>query len=506
VPPGATLAATQLSRNKQKTTRRLAQLGLPVTRQIAVTSAEQALAAAEKLGVPVVVKPRKGKQAGGVTVGVSRDEEITAAFERARDAGSGVLIEEFVQGNTYRLLVISSRFVAALEISVPTVVGDGSKRIDELIEVLNRDPMRNGVRLFKVEVDDDLRDCLTRNGRSLTDVLPAGTEVALRTAANVACGGIHRDVTDLVHASHRELAERAAAALDLSVAGIDVVSIDIGRPCDEAHTRILEVNARPGLCMHTFPRHGHGRDVGGAMLDLLFPEGMDGRIPTALVIGQRGAGTVARELDAMHRASGKTTGLITRSATVLAGQPLAADQQPPHKALAVMLRDPRLQALVAATSPRRAVAEGLLLDRADAVALLAATAQDDAEVYRQAVALAVRVTRGPIIVDADNVTALGLLWEMQATGALEPKQLILVSRHLHEAAINENVPASGTVVFAAADGDGEQMAVPRREEAKVEPGKVAAAASSASGRRARLFAVLLGRAMGLSETVLKINN
>lgn len=497
VPPGTTLAATQLSRNKQKTTRRLAQLGLPVTRQIMVASTDQALAAAEKLGMPVVVKPRKGKQAGGVTVGIAHADEIAGAFERARDAGSGVLVEDFVQGNTYRLLVIGGRFVAALEISVPTVVGDDSKRIDELIEILNRDPMRNSVHLFKVEVDDDLRDCLARNGRTLTDVLPAGIEVALRTAANVACGGIHRDVTDLVHASHRELAERAAAALDLSVAGIDVVSIDIGRPCDEAHTRILEVNARPGLCMHTFPRHGHGRDVAGAMLEQMFPAGAAGRIPTALVIGRRGAGAVARELDAMLRASGKTTGLITRSATVLAGQPLAADQQRPHEALAVMQRDPRLQALVAATSPRRAVAEGLTLGHADAVALLASTAQDDANIYRQAVELAVRVTRGPIVVDADNVTALGLLREMQATGALEPGQLILAGRHLHEAAIDEDVPASGTAVFAAAGGDGEQMAIPRREEATAEPGKVATAAS-ASGRRARLFAALLGGAMGLS--------
>jgi cyanophycin synthetase len=475
VPPGATLAATQLSRNKQKTTRRLAQLGLPVTRQILVASTDEALAAAEKLGMPVVMKPRKGKQAGGVTVGIVHAEEIAGAFERAREAGSGVLVEDFVQGNTYRLLVIGGRFVAALEISVPTVVGDGSKRIDALIEMLNRDPKRNGVHLFPVEVDDDLRDCLARNGRTLSDVLPAGVEVPLRTAANVACGGIHRDVTDRVHASHRELAERAAAALDLSVTGIDVVSIDIGQPCDEAHTRILEVNARPGLCMHTFPRHGHGRDVAGAMLEQMFPAGAAGRIPTALVIGQRGAGAVARELDAMLRGSGKTTGLITRSATVLAGQPLPADQQRPHEALTVMRRDPRLQALVAATSPRRAVAVGLTLGHADAVALLAATAQDDVEVYRHAVALAARVTRGPIVVAADNITALRLLREMQGTGAVEPEQVILVGRQVHEAATDETVP----------------------EKAKAEP--VAAAASSASGPRTRLFAVLLGKAMGLSD-------
>lgn len=435
-PADVTLAAAQLSRNKRRTTQRLRQVGLPVTRQITAASVKQALAAAEKLRYPVVVKPQNGKQAGGVSVGIGHAEEIAPAYERAHAAGSGVLVEEFVQGKTYRLLVIGGRFAAALEIAPPTVTGDGKSSIDELIETLNRDPMRDSVHLFRIEIDDDLRACLARDGLTLADVPAKGTEVPLRTAANVAVGGVHADVTDLVHPSHRELAERAAWAIGLSVAGIDVVSSDIGRSCEEAGTRIIEVNARPGMCMHTFPPCGRSRDVAGAMLEQTFPPDSTGRIPTALVIGQHGANAVARKLDAMLNGSGKTAGLITRKEAQLAGQPLSENPLKPHKALAMMHRDPRLQALVMAVSPRIAVSRGLTLDRADTVMLLSPGDEDDPEVYRQAVVLAVRVARGPIILDAGNTPALGLLREMQATGAIRREQLIVADPSTSSATSN----------------------------------------------------------------------
>ena len=171
-----------------------------------------------------------------------------------------------MQGTTSRLLVIGGRFVAATRITVPCVVGDGTHRIEELIQAMNRDPMRNGIHLQQLVVDADLRACLARSGHMLADVPEAGREIALRTAANASLGGVTTNVTDQVHVSHRELAERAAQAIGLSIAGIDVVSLDISRPCAQVGTRIIEVNARPGLDLHVFPRHGRARDVGGAMI------------------------------------------------------------------------------------------------------------------------------------------------------------------------------------------------------------------------------------------------
>lgn len=498
VPPGATLAAAQLSRNKRKTTRRLAQLGLPVTRQSVVESVEQALAAAAVLGYPVVVKPLKGKQASGVSVGVASGDEIPGAFERARAAGSGVLVESLEPGATFRLLLIGGRFTAALRVDVPTVVGDGRSRIDALIEALNHDPRRNGVRLFRVDVDDELRACLARSGRTLADVPPAGTEIALRAAANVACGGIHTDVTDLVHESHRTLAERAAAALGLSVAGIDVVSSDIGRPCDEAGTRILEVNARPGLCMHAFPRHGRGRDVAGAMLELLFPAGATGRIPTALVIGDRGARAVADELDAELRAHGHTTGLVARETVLLAGQTVALDQPRLHEALAVMHRDSRMQRLVVATTPRHAVAHGLALEGADAVALLARNAREDSDTYNQAASVAARAAGRALVVEVDNEPARALFLGMVKAGTLAVGRLILVGGRARDAVLDAHVEAGGTSVVPAHDGQ-ESIVVRRRDATLVLPGHAGTcdpAVRAVRDVRARLLAAALAWAMG----------
>lgn len=460
VPAEMPLAATLLSRNKRKSTQRLAQLGLPVTRQVVVASAEQALAAAAKLGYPVVVKPLNGKQGRGVSVSLTRDDEVGAAFERASHAGSRVLVEDFVPGTTCRLLVIGGRFVAAVEITVPTVIGDGTHRIDELIQAMNRDPMRNGVRLCEVVVDADLLACLARSGLTLGDVPEAGREIALRTAANTSLGGVGTDVTDRVHVSHRELAERAAQAIGLSVAGIDVVSPDIGRPCAQVGTRIIEVNARPGLDLHVFPRHGRAHDVGGAMVEQMFPPGTTGRLPTALVLGRRGTRAVARELDAQLRERGRTTGLVTRKAAFVGGQALAPGL-PMHEAVATMQRDPRMQALVVVTTPRHAVARGLALESADVVALLAGDGQDDALDEPQAVALALRVARRAIVVEADNQAALRMLQKMIETGALERMRLILVGTRLRDPVVDAHVAAGGTAVLGWSDAYGERIVVSR---------------------------------------------
>ena len=499
VPAEMPLTATLLSRNKRKSTQRLAQLGLPVTRQVTAASAEQALVAATKLGYPVVVKPLRGKQGSGVSVSLTRDDEVSAAFERASQTDSRVLVEDFVPGTTFRLLVIGGRFVAAVEITVPTVVGDGTHRIEELIQAMNQDPMRNGVRLQQLVVDADLRACLARSGHTLADVPKAGREIALRTAANVSLGGVGTDVTDRVHISHRELAERAAEAIGLSVAGIDVVSPDIGRPCAQAGTRIIEVNARPGLDLHVFPRHGRVRDVGGAMVEQMFPPGTTGQLPTALVLGRRGARAVARELDTQLREHGRTTGLVTRKAAFVGSQTLAPDL-PMHEAVAMLQRDPRMQALVVATTPRDAVAHGLALESADVVALLAGDGHDDAQDDAQAVALALRVARRAIVVEADNRAALRMLQKMIETGTLERKRLILVGTRLGDPVVDAHVAAGGTAVLGWADAYGERIVVSRHDGTVPVQRSATTAGADRPGRRetrARVQAAALAWALDL---------
>ena len=155
-------AATRFARNKSKTNRLLAKLLLPVPEQQKTSSLAAALDAADGIGYPVVVKPMKDKQAAGVSVGVKDAEELETAFERAQKGGFSVLVEKYFKGHAHRLLVIGGRFVAALKIEAPTVTGDGTSTIEQLVEGLNSDSFRDGVRLFKVDMDDELTRDLAR--------------------------------------------------------------------------------------------------------------------------------------------------------------------------------------------------------------------------------------------------------------------------------------------------------------------------------------------------------
>ena len=427
VPAEISLAAARLSRDKRRTSRHLRALGLPVTDQIMASTPEEAEEAAHQIGYPLVVKPLRGKQGGGVSVGVADAVQLRHAFVRAKVDDAPVLMENFVPGLTYRLLVVGGRCVAALAISPPKVVGDGQRSIAALIEAENRDPLRNRICLDPIKTDDgDVEVALARAGVSLADVPAVGTAITVRTSANVAVGGVHRDVTDEVHPSHRVIAERAAAAVGLEVAGIDVVSLDIALPSEAAGTRIIEVNARPGLAMHVYPRYGRSRDVAGAMLDLIFPRGTDGHLPTMLLIGRRGAGALARSQQRRMQSRGLIIGLATRKQAKVGEEAVAGEYSRLNQTLAVLQRDTRVQALIATTSPRRAFSEGLGLDAADVVALLPPDESDDDDVRREAVRLAACVASSMLLVQADDTRARAQLQGLAGAGLFDPARLMLV--------------------------------------------------------------------------------
>lgn len=488
------LAASQLARNKHRTNRRLAQLHLPITQQSKVATIEEAMTAASTLGFPVVLKPLKQKQAAGVTVGLLNANDIPAAFARAQRAGHGVIVESFVRGHAHRLLVIGGRFMAALKTVPPAVTGDGVRTIAELIEDLNGDPLRNGVRLFKVPIDAELAHDLELTGHALGDVLERGTTVALRAAANVAIGGIHSDVTDSVHPDNQEMAIRAAAGIGLDVAGIDFVTEDISRSYKEIGGSIIEVNARPGLCMHTWPRHGRSRYVAAAVLDLVFPPRVTGRIPIAVVARGQGAMRVAHDLDAILQASGKTVGLVTRKHSFINGEAAEPGTSRERRAFRTQLRDQRVQALVGTVSLRRTLRRGLGLDTCDVAAIMSRTADQDTDRALRGLEVVVRATRGMLVVGADDEAALKVL------SAIDPKRLILVASSRQDRPIGAHV-AAGAVVVSNIRERGEDWIVVYRKD-KV----IACVPATTGGRRrfrarrieSRKYAVALAFGLGLS--------
>ncbi|MBX6316185.1 MAG: cyanophycin synthetase, partial [Isosphaeraceae bacterium] len=289
----------EIAQDKDLTRALLAAVGVPVPEGRPVSSAEDAWAAAEEVGVPVVVKPRYGNQGRGVATNLKTREQVIAAYQAARDASSdgAVLVETFAPGADHRLLVVGGRVVAAARREPAQVEGDGVRSIAELIEQVNSDPRRgedHATVLSKIRLDAVALGVLAEQGYTPESVPPPGRRVLIRRNANLSTGGTAVDVTERVHPEVAARAVEAARMVGLDIAGVDVVAEDIGRPLEEQGGVIVEVNAAPGLRMHLEPSEGASRPVGEAIVDLLFPPGEDGRIPIVGVTGVNGKTTTTR--------------------------------------------------------------------------------------------------------------------------------------------------------------------------------------------------------------------
>lgn len=495
--------ANWLAKDKRYSNRILADLHLPVPRQEAVTKVEDAVTAAKVVGFPLVVKPSNGHGGEGVTAGLKSPEEIPPAFERARRSASNVIIESFIEGTDHRLTVINGLYVAAAKRIPPMIVGDGTTTIKELIDELNNNPLRDGWRGRKVEADEELHRLLSGSGFSLDSVLEKGATIDLRSTANISSGGSSVDITDAVHPDNRELAIRAAKGIGLDVGGIDVMTTDISKSYKEIGGAIIEVNGRPGFRPHAWPVIGKPRDVAGAAMETMFPSGSQGRVPIALFTGRSRLDPVARTLDHILRLAGMTVGIVSDDGASINGEPVGPNDWSSRQATRSVLRDPRVEALVTAMSPRRVVKRGLLHDLCEAAAIMDARSDQDLEITRQGLGVVVRATRGKLVVGVQNKLAL------EAVQHIEPDRLVLVSRGAGNAAVLRHLEVGGQAVATARDSG-------RQVIAMLEGGAMVASIPIKSipalaGRPFRdgldehLFAVALAWGMGVSgEQILSL--
>ncbi len=224
------------------------QAGLPAPNHQAVNDEDSAVRAAEALGYPVVVKPSDKDGGVGVSVGLKTPEAVRKAFRRAREYSRAILVESFIEGRDYRLITLNGQLIWAVERVPGGVTGDGKSTIRQLVDQLNADPLRTdgpGGKLRPLLFDEEAAELLAERGMDETTIPTAGARIALRGAANVASGGTPVDVFDQVHIDNRQLAERAARAFRLDVAGIDLLIPDISRSWKETGAGICEINAQP---------------------------------------------------------------------------------------------------------------------------------------------------------------------------------------------------------------------------------------------------------------------
>lgn len=299
-----------ISRDKDLTKRLLKACGLPVPEGELVADAEAAWAVAQEIGLPVVVKPSDANHARGVSLELTQEADIKAAFAVAAGEGTEVIVERYIPGDEHRLLIVGGRLVAANRGESLWLVGDGQSKVSELIETqINSDPRRGEaeelpLETLRLEKDAAARLLLSRQGLDGDSVPFAGQRVLIERSGNM----LH-EITDLVHPSFAEAAELAARVLGLDIAGIDLLAQDISRPLQGQEAAIVEVNAGPGLLMHLKPVTGQPRPVGQAIVEHLFPPGETGRIPIIGISGTSGTGLLAQLLRHLLQLKGTALGM-----------------------------------------------------------------------------------------------------------------------------------------------------------------------------------------------------
>ncbi len=365
--------AVELASDKEETNRILANLGLPVPKQRLVQSAERAVAAAERIGYPVVTKPYNGNHGRGVSVALMTPDDVRAGFARAQEISRSVIVESFITGHDHRLLVVNGELVAASKREPGKVVGDGVHTIAELVVLVNQDP-RRGIGhekvLTQLDLDAQALGLLEKKGYTPDTVPPAGEDVYLRLTANLSTGGTAADVTDVIHPDNAEMATRAIQAIGLDVGGVDFLTPDITQSYKDVGGAICEVNAAPGFRMHMAPSEGRPRDAAGKVIDMLFPERAPSTIPIAAITGTNGKTTTSRLLAHIHKLAGKRVGLTTTDGVYIDGQRTVEGDMTGPTSARIVLSDPAVEVAVLETARGGLLRAGMAMRHVDVGAVL----------------------------------------------------------------------------------------------------------------------------------------
>jgi len=439
--------AVELASDKEETNKILASLGLPVPKQELVQSEEGALRAAHRLGVPVVTKPFNGNHGRGISIHLMTDEEVKAGFAAAREHSRSVIVENFLSGDDHRLLVVNGELVAATRRTPGHVVGDGTRSIVQLVDIVNQDP-RRGVGhekvLTRLELDAQaamMMECVDY----IADSVPkAGEIVYLRSTANLSTGGTATDVTDIIHPDNRDMAVRAIRAIGLDVGGVDFLSPNIAESYKTVGGGICEVNAAPGFRMHVAPSEGTSRDAAGPVIDMLFPPGAPSQVPIAALTGTNGKTTTARMLAHIAKMAGYTPGLTTTDGIYIDGQRTVEGDMTGPVSARMVLSDPQIDIAILETARGGLLRAGMGVPKVNVGAVLNVQSDhlglkgiDTLEQLAEVKRIVVEVATDCAVLNADDPLVLKM------SGYTDAKVICYVTMNPSHALVREHVRAGG---------------------------------------------------------------
>lgn len=430
----------------------LGKAGISVPKGITVYTKTELEEAIEEIPFPWVIKPIDGNHGRGITANIRNKEVALKAAKQAWKISDKIIIEEFIEGFDYRFLVINYKLIAVAKRTPACVRGDGQLTIRQLIAKENENPDRglgHEKVLTKIKIDYHTKALLKEAGLSLDDVLPLGMEVMLKKTANLSTGGTSTDVTDSVHPFNIFLAERIARLFQLDVCGIDIMAKDVSEPIRKGNGAVIEVNAGPGFRMHTHPSNGMARDVARPVLDMLFPENSNGRIPIIAITGTNGKTTTTRLIAHMAQKAGKSVGYTTTEGVYINGHTIREGDCSGPQSARTILADPMVDFAVLECARGGILRSGLAFDECD-VSIVTNVTEDHLgiddihtlEDYAQVKEVVARSTadKGYSILNADD----DLVYEMRHAVS---STVVLFSMEQENERIKEHCAKGGISVF-----------------------------------------------------------
>ncbi|MBT8310058.1 MAG: cyanophycin synthetase [Flavobacteriaceae bacterium] len=323
------------------------------------------------VGYPLVIKPVDGNHGRGITVDIQNYEDALEAFDKAKESSKSgaIIVEKYIVGEDYRLLVINNELVAAAKRTPAHVIGDGKSTLQELVDEVNKDPRRGYGHenvLTQITINDLTKTIIKDAGYTVDSVIPEGETLILKDTANLSTGGTAEDVTDILHPANKFMAERISKIIDLDICGIDVMTTDITKPISEPGGAVLEVNAGPGFRMHLAPTTGLPRNVAAPVIDKLFPQkGDTGRIPIIAVTGTNGKTTTSRLIAHIAKMKGYRVGYTTSDGVYIQNRLLMTGDCTGPSSAEFVLKDPTVNFAVLECARGGLLRAGLGFKRCD---------------------------------------------------------------------------------------------------------------------------------------------
>ncbi|PWG82615.1 cyanophycin synthetase [Pararcticibacter amylolyticus] len=370
--------AVDIAGDKEETKRILREQAIPVAEGTTISNEKQMAEAIRKIGFPLVFKPLNGNHGKGASINVKTEEEAAEALKHAQKYSLKVIVERFVKGFDFRILVINNKMVAAALRTPAHVKGDGKHTIAELIDLENEDPRRGYGHenvLTEIRVDRDTEEMLRKYGYTL-QTIPAEKEVVfLKSTANLSTGGTSLDVTDMVHPHNIFVCERIARVVGLDICGIDIMAENLSQPLYETGGVVLEVNAAPGFRMHLAPSEGQPRNVAAPVIDMLYPPGKSARIPIIAITGTNGKTTTTRLIAHIIKNNGYRVGYTTSDGIYIQNSMMIEGDTTGPNSAAFVLKDPTVEFAVLETARGGILRSGLGFSRCD-IAILTNIQED----------------------------------------------------------------------------------------------------------------------------------